>query len=503
MAEVPSLPKNIQVLEISSSKKSIIIDRGNLEGIKIHDKAKFILQVGEDRPKLYTVAYGEVVKVQGNYSIWHLGRIENDEFLFQNAQLLFLPMKDVFSGRSDFRIKQEKIILAPGRPEDALNKNVIGQKKSLIKAEENYKASDSLVETTPSRNHHLETKDFGQWKKNPSKTSGWNDEYRAILEGLTIEELETVVEANLVRKLNDQWVMQSVTEGVQDKYNKEEMGLKKIYHDQKRDPNDKTMQAKSSIKTVFDDFKDSKKKEALLDERAIGKIKKDTAFWSGDMSDLELQEFFHKSQLSKEVKRRQRGLSHRSGHELLIKFDKGLNDTTDDRDPSNQRTSASFDIGYEFHLIRVGDFFKKFSVDLFYMMGRNYYDVGAINAHGEEKSFQMGLNYYLYNEPTSLEDFMLFVGGAYRSGRSLLDASTLSQKYLYSLTSLPIVYSGIKYRLDLSDSYNSFLKVGVAFVGLLSFEPIILRSAETISDNINGTIQSNQLKLTLGMSVMF
>lgn len=502
-AEVPAVPKIINILEVSSSKKSIILDRGEFEGIKIGSKAKFVLQEGMDKPKLTTVAYGEAIKVHGNYSFWHLGKIENPDLVFKNSQLLYVSMHDIFSGRSDFRVKQEKIVLAPGSPKASLDRNILGQQRALVKGEEDYSFSDKLVETTPNRKHHLETKDFSSWKKDKNKNFGWKDEYRSILEGLSIEELEQVVEADLVRKVNDKWVMQSVTDGVQNKYNEEELGLKKLYHDQKRGESDKTLQSKSSFLSVFDEVREEKKKENMVDKRAIGKIKKDTAFWSGDMNDLELQQFFYRSQLAQEVNRRNKALRQRSGHEVVLRFNKGINQTTDTQDPSNQRTASSLDIGYEFHLMRVGDFLRKFSVDAFYMLGKNYYDAGPINVQGEEKSFQLGLNYYLYNDPAILQEFLLFVGAAYRSGSALLAANTLSQKYIYSITSAPILHGGIKYRFDMSDSYKSFLKIGVAFLGVLSYEPTILRSSDQVVDNINGNIQSNQLKLALGMSVMF
>ncbi len=501
--DAAAVPKMITILDVSSTKKSIIIDRGEFEGIKIGSKAKFVLQEGMDKPKLTTVAYGEAIKVHGGYSFWHLGRIENPEMIFLNSVLSYVSMVDIFSGRTDFRVKQEKIILAPNNPRDAIDKNIMGQQKSLVKAEKNYLVGDKIVETTPNRSHHLETKDFSRWKNDKTKNTGWKDEYRAILEGLSIEELETVVEADLVRKVNNKWVMQSVTEGVQNKFNDEELGLKKMYHNQRRDKYSKVMQSKSSFLSVFDQVKEDKQKEVLVDQRAVAKIKQDTVFWSGDMNDLELQQFFYKSQLAKEVRRRKKSLEHRSGNEVVLRFNKGINQTTDTQDPSNQRTAKSFDIGYEFHLMRASDSLRKFSIDLFYSMGKNYYDAGAINVHGEEKSFQLGLNYYLYNDPSALEDFMVFVGSSYRSGSALLDASSLSQRYIYSITSLPIVHGGIKYRFDMSDAYNTFLKVGVAFVGVLSYEPTTLRSEGDVSDNIEGNIHSNQLKLALGMSVMF
>ncbi len=204
-----------------------------------------------------------------------------------------------------------------------------------------------------------------------------------------------------------------------------------------------------------------------------------------------------------EIKQRKKQLKQRLGNEIILKFNKGLNEATDTRDENNQGAAKSFDIGYEFHLMRAAEFLQKVTVDLYYSFGRNYYDAGLINVQAEEKSFLFGLNYYLYNNPSVLEDFMIYLGSSYRMGSALLGASTLSQKYLYSISSLPIIHTGIKYRFDLSESYYTFLKVGVAFMGVLSYEPTTVTKEEVVPSSVEGKIHSNQFKLALGISVMF
>ncbi|MBT6326060.1 MAG: hypothetical protein HOJ35_08820, partial [Bdellovibrionales bacterium] len=65
--------EKIKVLEVSSTGNSIILDRGEIEGTKVGDIARLIIQSGtNNRPNLENLSYAEAVKVNSNYSFWKL-----------------------------------------------------------------------------------------------------------------------------------------------------------------------------------------------------------------------------------------------------------------------------------------------------------------------------------------------------------------------------------------------------------------------------------------------
>ncbi len=443
--EQAAITRRVKVLEVSSSGKSMMIDRGEFEQIEVGDKAKFVLQEGPlDKPKLSTVAYGEAIKSHGTYSYWLMNRVLMPEALKPDSVLLFVSMRNLFSGRQPFRIKQEKIILAPRDPRASQDKNMMGQRKDLVHLERQYSTSRKMVTTVPTRHHHLETKNKGIWQKSEGKKSkGRDSEYQQAMEGMSIDELEKVVEGDLVREQVKDQVFASSTEGAQGKVNEQKLGLGGLYHKQRRDPDISEMQAKGSFQSVFEEKQEKKLAHSLVDERALEKMRNDGKFWSGDMNDKELEDFFVKGQLAKEVKRRRSALEHRSGHEILFRIGKGLTQSTTSTDPSYQSSAKSLELGYEFHLMRSSTALEKFSAEAFVMQGLNYYDMGGINGKGTEKAFQLGLNWYILNDPTIMDSYMGYVGFGYRSGSSKVETSNVAQTQIkYSLKALPILHRG-------------------------------------------------------------
>jgi len=69
----------VRVLAISSSKKTILINRGREEGVKMGDHAKF------STPKDGYFARGVVSRVSPTRSVWSLYRIIKEEPIIENA----------------------------------------------------------------------------------------------------------------------------------------------------------------------------------------------------------------------------------------------------------------------------------------------------------------------------------------------------------------------------------------------------------------------------------
>ena len=86
--------EQIKILEISSSGKSIILDRGEIEGTKVGDIARLIIQSGEmNRPNLENLSYAEAVKVNSNYSFWKL--LKNAKILKSKKELFNLIIDEL------------------------------------------------------------------------------------------------------------------------------------------------------------------------------------------------------------------------------------------------------------------------------------------------------------------------------------------------------------------------------------------------------------------------
>lgn len=310
------------IIQVSQSKKSIKINRGQLEGIKKGDLVKFVWQAGTlEKPKLITVAYGEAIVARDKDSLWYLSQVVHPVLLRAQRQLLLLDLNRLMEGRRPFRIKQNKIVLAPNASKDSIKKNLLGQKKQLVQDEKNYSTSRKLVGTSVDLDHDVETNNTDQWKE--GKKDKWQSEYSQNMSQAKVDQVDKVMDAKKVRQEVRKDVFNSTTEGVNKKYNSQPGGLDQLYAKQKRDPDFKQMQDKGTVRTVFDEVQDKKFEASLVDKRAVEKMRHGGAFWSGDMTDEELEEFFIKGQLDKEVKRRRSALEHRKGNEILVRFGQG------------------------------------------------------------------------------------------------------------------------------------------------------------------------------------
>ncbi|MBC7539313.1 MAG: hypothetical protein H7281_10860, partial [Bacteriovorax sp.] len=68
--------------EISSSEKTVIIDRGLLENYTDSSFAKFFVQTGDYKfPKIYLVAEGKLIKSFPKKSIWYMSKIYDPRFI--------------------------------------------------------------------------------------------------------------------------------------------------------------------------------------------------------------------------------------------------------------------------------------------------------------------------------------------------------------------------------------------------------------------------------------
>ena len=85
--------------EMSSSRKSIVINRGLLEDYKVEVMPKFFIQTGElEFPKIFLVAEGKLIKSFPNKSFWYLSNVYLPKFIDSNAHLLVLTSNAVSEG---------------------------------------------------------------------------------------------------------------------------------------------------------------------------------------------------------------------------------------------------------------------------------------------------------------------------------------------------------------------------------------------------------------------
>lgn len=492
-----------KILAVSLSRKTISIDWGYLEGLKIGDRAKFITQVGEiDFPTLKTVAEGEAVKVHSNYSYWHIKKLHHPAALKKGATVLVVTQEKALIGRRPYRVRQKKVIVSGDRGiREFIQEKKRGRPDSVVKMQKDYVESDPVVVTKQEHWEDIRTTDFDKWKETESDST--KKQYSKKIKEKYVERMDEVVDQEKIKEKHRRKVYDSTVEGTINKTNKLENGLYSLYKEQSRGTEAKIVQDKPLIDNMYNTYRKKAREETVISSTAINKIRSSDVLWSADMTDGQLRRFFVESGISREKERQRFALGNKLGNEILIRYNLGLNNKAGKEDLSNQGVGHTLGLGYEYFLMRTSPALLNFTTELFLEKGLNYYDMGSYNARSIEQLYKIMVNWYFYQHPSSITRYIMYGGLGIKFGSADLSSGYLIQGYGFQYQSYPLQV-GLKYRFNAGDETYSFVNMGWGFNLVLSYERISLSANENILDsNIESTISAHEFKLGLGVSLLF
>ncbi|MBT5092766.1 MAG: hypothetical protein HOM21_00895, partial [Halobacteriovoraceae bacterium] len=306
----------IQIVGVSESKKSVIVDRGSLEGVKTGDKARFLIQKGIANPKITYVARGEAIKVHSNYSYWYLSYVENPFLIRRGSKLLMSLQSEVLEGSRRYNIKQKKSILSDGKSFAPFLLDRENIPRELVFSEKNYEPSEIIVDTYSKKEQDIETTNFDNWvrRKDPEFVEEYLDEYPLK----HVNRANQVVPADKVRRNYKQAEFDGSLKESVDKVNGLRYGLAPMYHEQKKDS--LGVREKITTDNYYQRLVQDKKGENFISPRAVAKIRKEGPGWSADMNDEQLRRFYNRSGIERELVRQKEAQGEKAGHELNFRY---------------------------------------------------------------------------------------------------------------------------------------------------------------------------------------
>ena len=225
-----------RVLQMSSSKKSIVLDLGYAEGLRNGDRSKLFvmsLEEGLQKPRFTYVAEGEVIKVQNNQSYWFLRKIKNFRLLQKDATLSIVRQaKDPrrpFVSRRTLKIQ--------GRAEDQNYYQVsedAGVPDDLIFEEDDFFEGEKLRGTKATKRQDLELTRNKRYIKIGSEYDDKYEQARNRLIAPSERDDESLLK-QAKKKRRDE-VFDSTSVDSVKKYNNLKYGLKGLYSGLVRDP---------------------------------------------------------------------------------------------------------------------------------------------------------------------------------------------------------------------------------------------------------------------------
>ncbi|MBI2520299.1 MAG: hypothetical protein HYV97_07770 [Bdellovibrio sp.] len=499
----------VKVLEVSTSGRSLVVDRGYLEGVQLGEFARFIVQKGElENPNLSNVALGEAVQVQDNQSIWFLHEIDNASVIKVGEQMLYARANDVLEGRRPFKTLK-KIILAPAQkiPEKYADEKRDAKSREeqmdsdLVFMENDYEKSHTIKEQEKVKTADLMVTEFEETSS--EKQTRYVEAANKELSEVNIEGKGKQIDSKKFEEREKKAQLNSVVDHDIKKINSQKNGLKGLYNEQRPDPDNRWLREKIVEQSIYDEVRESKKLDEIVHPRIYKKAEHGGDFWSADMSDEQLRRYFVTSGLAKEITRRKLALENREGNEILVRITRGAYDNSDSQDSNYRSLYNALEIGYEYHLMRTSKLLQRWSVGLDYQKGLGNYDVGPQNARVEETAFKLALHLYLYNLPSSVKAYSWFIGSALRTGSATVTGAAFARSYDYQLMGYEYGHIGVKYRFYSGDDYDDVFNLGIGALAQVAVEQANYRTKDTLNNNIDGTFSTYDLKFSLGLTVLF
>lgn len=499
--------EEVTLQELSTSGRSLVIDRGNLEKFDEGIFAKFYVSRGpKEFPKIFLVGEGELVKSFPRKSYWLIKQVYIPKAMSAGSKVLILRSNEIIAGRP-LKMKNRHVVMSEKEysdVDDYLDKNKDNVPKKLVKQDTNYEASpdifekEELSDTTPDADVTVTT-----YEKYKTKSGQYYSEEYGDLTAQNYFIGNKQVELGDLRRTEDKKLFDSIADGVEEKTNNMKYGIKSFYREQERERGLPEIALRGTTNSTYDEIKQDKKEKAIIDPRAVAKVRRDGDQWSSDLDDAALRKYFISTGIEKENRRRELALNELEGHEIMFHFSNQVNSHSNSTDPNYQGRGYNLGIGYDLHLSRTSENLKNWSLQFVFEKGVTEYDTGVFNARSEETYYGAYVNYYFINNPLTLNSFIWLGGVGLKNGSATVTSPDLSKEYSYQVLTLPAMQVMTKYRFRSGDLTEDNANIGASLNFAVNLDMKNLSVIDRLDDNINSKISVMDLKYTVGMSVFF
>ncbi len=495
--------EGVKVLEVSSSKKSILINRGYAENLRNGDRSKIYvkdLSQGFQKPRFIYVGEGEVIKVKNNVSYWYLRKIKSFRYLNKNQDLVIV--RQAKDPRRPFVTRRSLKIQGRGQDQDYYEVTEDkGVPEDLIFEEQDFLDGRKMKDTKT-----LKRQDIELSKKTKYIETGeeYDEEFEQLAKNMLVpasEDDDRLIEA--IEKMAEDRAFDSTTTTSVPKYNNLKYGLKSLYKGNVREPG-LNIAVKDSIKDMRAKQIEANEERKNLSPGAIARIRKEGPRFSRDMTDEQLRRYLVQTGIAEEIRRQKRALEEKMGQEFTLRYITNLQSNASDEGGSFNGVDYALGASYEWHLGNTLKSLKDFTLEVGLERAISFVDAGGLNVRITEGSLQGYVNWYFLHPPSSLYKYMPYIGGGFKRGNGTIQGGDLSQDYSTQVFSLPSAHFGLKYRWSSGDeSQVAAYDIGYGANVQLKYENSRYNISEFLEDDINSVFSVNQLRLSIGFNVYF
>lgn len=494
------LPIGAKVISASSSGNSLVIDKGEVRGLRVGDMAHISLTLGSlEVPRIRILGLAELIRLDEEKSYWIFRDKKSNYKLVSGTQISLQRPSDLLSGREKLSVRSKRVINDP---------NLDGQEIATIEKEGvpsdvMEHGDDYFEEVATLRENDVTDKDLTSLTDVDMKKRGKVAVSGNVVERLHVPEQESLGEGQGVREGVNKIRAESMVQSRATKTNELQKGINQLYYEQmSSDPKDPHSVSDSFI-NVFEEYKRSQKDKARVNPAYAAKLKKEGALWSAGLNDNQLRDYLIKTGVAKERLKQDFALGHKLSHELDLSIGTALINQSTTEDQNHQNPGYSLALSYEYHLARTSLSLSAWSFELGLERGVANIDLGGVNGRFVYGNFFGGANWYPFAPPTSLNKLIFYIGGGMKRGNASVTSVELSSEYSYQQLTLPSLWAGLKYRFDSPNDYDVDSPVGIGINVRLTSETTQWSIVENPQDDIESTRSVNDIKLNVAMSVYF
>lgn len=497
--------RSSKILQVSTSGRSIALDRGAMEGIKEGSHAKILLQLGTpEEPILVKIAEGEVMKALPNSSYWLLRNLEASENLQKGQEVIYLLQDKNVAGVEEEKVLKRKVILAKDQLAiDYLKATRRGllPNELIQEDEKDFRSSSVNKPTIELKPQDFEAQEYDEWVE--QKGLRYVEAFMDDLEVKHVNRPEKFKDLSAYKKRRERAVFESYIEATDKKL--KEKSLEEIYERALADKEESLLRKGTTINNTYANWKKDLEEEEVIDSRHKVKEKVEGKRWSASMEDEELRSYVVKSGIAEEKLRQDRALSEAVNNEIFVSYTPSLLTHATENDENYQSSGYSVEFGYDWYLIRLSRRLRSMTIKFIGERSLNYIAISdSLNGRFVDTTFGLSLQYYFWNEPYTLRKLSWYAGLGFKNGSSTMGNNDLTQPtYEHSVTSLPTFSLGVKYRFRPTDEVGDRIKIGMGIQGGIQYERRKYTNSEEINDDIQGDILINDTKLVLGFGIYF
>ncbi len=483
-----------QVGDVSDSGKSIILDRGMVEGMRPGMKARFY----NDESQMDYIGVGEVIKVNDSYSFWYFRNVPETLKPKANQKIFFSMQEEVLRGRRPIKVVQTKSVKTRNRKSISADNSV---PNDLIKESEDYVEGEVAVTTQPTVNYDLKTIEETEWSGGGIPII--SDDFPGELESVRPKDEPTLSDSGDIR---EQYKSRTANDMIEGAVDKARVAKSNNSDGQIAGTVRLEGQLTNSIQNDFSKYQDKLVSQKELAQETRSRIRKNGELWSAGLTDNELRRTIVESGVIEERERRRKAAANLASHHVNLRYSTSVTPKTSNIDPNNSGNNFEMALGYEYLLEHMTESLSSWSIEGLVQRGITYQDVGGGGINGRIAWGALGLQVHWFPlwKPTAIRKFIPFVGAGIKRGNGDLQSSFLNQAYDVQLVGTDL-HAGLRFRFSAGDEVYNSSPLGLGFIAMISGEQNRFNTTTGLQDrdDIDTVFELSEVRYTFGISAFF